>query len=356
MTRLLISVGEASGDQLAAAVLARLKALRPEVEVSGLLGPALRAQGHRALAPMESLGVMGVVEVLGQVSAIWRARNVMRAALRKGPALLLAVDSPDFNLPLCREAHQMGIPAVLLGSPQVWAWRRGRADSIAQICAEVLCLLPFEPPIYEAAGGAARFIGHPLYERRQPTPTQGQDWAILPGSRDAELERLLPDMVAAAGLLTRRHPGSVARLALAPGVDRARLEAICPLGDVELVDSLEEATATARAALAASGTVTLELAALGRPTAVCYRVHPLTYRIGRALVTGVAHIALPNLILGRGALPELIQDFTAEALAAATEAVAQDPSVPEALAELRSRMGPPGAAERAARALSEHLP
>ncbi|MCB9794164.1 MAG: lipid-A-disaccharide synthase [Alphaproteobacteria bacterium] len=356
MATVLVSVGEASGDRLAAAVLEALAALRPGLRVRGLLGPALREAGHEQVAPVEDLSVMGVVEVLAKARPVLRARSAMRRALAERPDLLLAVDAPDFNLPLCRKAHQMGIPAVLLGAPQVWAWRSGRAAGIARSCADVLCLLPFEPELYAAHGGRAAFIGHPLFERRRPLPPEGRDWAILPGSRGAELERLLPTLVEAAQLLRRRHPGSRVRLPLAPGVTRARLEAICPLGEVELVGTLEEAVGPARACVAASGTVTLELAALGRPMVVCYRVHPLTYRLGRALVTGIEHIALPNLILGRGVVPEFIQDFDAAQLADAAEAVAQDSGQLEALAELRGRMGPPGAAARAAARVAERLP
>ncbi|MCP4809845.1 MAG: lipid-A-disaccharide synthase [Proteobacteria bacterium] len=339
MKRVLLSAAETSGDALGGELAQRL-ARRLDVEMFGLAGPAMRAAGVRDVARAEQLGVMGLVEVLGAIPEALRIRRALVAELG-GIDLVVVIDAPDFNIPLARAARARGIPVVFYVSPQVWAWRRGRASEIAELAAEVICLLPFEPTFYAAAGGRARFLGHPLADRVQPLEAGGEDLAILPGSRAGEVARLLPDLVAAAALI-----GRTTRLPVAPGLDLAEMPG------VEQVESMLEALEPAAGALVASGTATLELACLGRPMVVCYRVNPTTHALGQLLVKGVEHMALPNLILGRSAVPELLQAFTPADLAEAfdgCEAQLDD------LAEVRAALRGPGARERIADAVAEHL-
>ena len=349
--RLLISAGEASGDRLSAELVTALRTRVPDLEVRGMVGPAMRAAGIGEVDRLERIAVMGIAEVLKNLPDIQEARKAMFAAIEEGADLLVVVDAPDFNLPMARAARKRGIPVVFYVSPQVWAWRKGRAKTIAGLAEEVLCLLPFEPPYYEAHGGVATFVGHPALERCPPAEGEGSDWALLPGSRRSEVAALLPDMLAAAVLLRERHPGAVIRLPLAPGLSRADLVEVVgeeALEAVTLTDSLAAAVGPARAALTASGTATLEIACMGRPMAVAYKVHPLTYAVGKVLVHGVEHMALPNLILGRRAVPELLQDYTPRELAEAWMAAADDADQRAALVELRGALGGGGATERAA--------
>lgn len=355
----MLSAGEASGDALAAELAAALLRRRPDLRLRGLAGPKMRAAGVEALGRVEDLGVMGVAEVLGALSRVRAARSALRSALAARPAMFVPVDAPDLHLPMIPAAREAGAKVVLFGVPQVWAWRRGRARTLARDADELLCLLPFEPACFEPFGGSATYVGHPALDRAGALTPRGDDWAIFPGSRDGELKRLLPVFLDVARGLRAARPGAVIRLALAPTVSAEKMRQLAEasgrtLDDVTLVTGAKEAALPARACLAASGTVTLELACLGRPVVVAYKVHWLTYLIGRLLVRGVEHMALPNLILGRRAYPEHLQELNAEAILADLLRLGE-PGQDSAAQEVRERLGPPGAAERAAERILSHL-
>ena len=335
MKRVLLSATEVSGDVLGGELAERLDG----VELLGLAGASMRRAGVRAVRQAEELGVMGLVEVLGAIPTALSIKRDLVAQL-DGVDLVVVIDGPDFNIPLARAARGRGIPVVFYVSPQVWAWRPSRAREIAELAAEVLCLLPFEPAIYRALGGRARFLGHPLAERVEPLGPPGDDLAILPGSRAGEVERLLPDLLGAVERI-----GLPTRLPVAPGLTLA------PTPGVTQVDSMRAALEPAAGALVASGTASLEVALLGRPMVVSYRVAPLTKTIGELLVRGVDFMALPNLVLGRQVVPELLQDFTAADLADAWEARGDQAD----LAEVRAALKGPGARDRIAEAVAEHL-
>ncbi len=281
----------------------------------------MRAAGVEAVAHAEEVSVMGVVEVLARLRPILALRATVGAALAEGADLLVVVDAPDFNLPLARKARSLGIPVVFYVSPQVWAWRRSRAREIAELATEILCLFPFEPPYYETHGGVASFVGHPVAGRLAPDDTRGSHWAVLPGSRRAELQRHLPAFRAVVAALQRRIPGAEVRLPLAPGLDR---EALGEIPGVVVVDDMETAVRGARAALVASGTATLEVACLGVPHVIAWRGHPLTYWVGRLLVRDIQWIGLPNLVAGRAIVPEFIQKLDPETIAQAWLDVAEN--------------------------------
>lgn len=357
MTRsadVLIVAAEASGDALGAGLALALLRRAPGLQLSGLAGPGMRAAGVHGLFAAESLGVMGLTEVFAALPRLHQARRAMRSALERRPRVLVCVDSPDFNLPLARRARALGVPVVMLGSPQVWAWRAQRARSIAETVQEVLCLLPFEPAWYRRHGGRASFVGHPLADHPPAHGPPGQDWALLPGSRRQELRRLLPVMLDAVRSLRREHPGAVVRLPLAPGLDEADLEGLGDLSLVQRVGSVREAVTPARACLVAAGTATLELACLGRPMVVCCRVSPLTWQVGTHLVRGVRQLALPNLLADRPVVPEFNQHFSADQLAGAWMAAAEGGQLPE-LAAVRRRVSGPDSSARAAERVLRYL-
>ena len=348
--RVLISAGEPSGDQLGAQILCTLR--DQGLEVEGLAGPAMRSAGVHPLARVEDLSVMGVSEVIAALPRILGLRRTMMEALERRPALFVGIDAPDFNLPLARRAKALRVPVLLIGAPQVWAWRGGRAKGIAACADRIVCLLPFEPPYFTAHGGDAVFVGHPASAQHPDLGPAGQDWALLPGSRSAEIKRLLPDMVGAARLVQQAHPGTVVRLPIAPGLAPELLQEAEQAG-IELVDTLEQALRPARAALVASGTASLQVACSGRAQVICYRVAPLTYTVGKALVRGIEHIGLPNLILQDAGIPERIQHFESSELATLWQGVVGQQQ--GLSARLHQVLRSEGAAARIGQALVELL-
>lgn len=341
MKRVLVSVQEASADRLAAELVEGLRG-HVAVEVEGLVGPALRAAGVRPLDAPPMDPVMGLAEVLRHLGTIRRRRDAVRAALKTRPDLLLVVDSADFHLPIAREARRLGIPTVGYVGPQLWAWRPGRVRTVAAALDRLLCLWPFEPALYDGTGLDVRWVGHPAVDRVRPSTREPGVLAIFPGSRRSELRRHLPPFLEVA----RRSGAREVLLPLASTLSSADLGA---LSGVRICTS-EEALGRAERALTKSGTSTLELTLAGIPTVVAHRVHPLTYVVGRALVRGVSHLALPNILLGRAAIPERVQHFTVDQLLSDLKGVAEPPTQ-----ELRRILGGGGASARAAEAVAELL-
>jgi lipid-A-disaccharide synthase len=240
----------------------------------------------------------------------------------------VAVDSPDFHLPVARLARRWGIRTVGYVSPQLWAWRRGRAAAVAAALDQLLCLFSFEPALYAGTGLDARWVGHPAVDRVGPSAREPGVLALFPGSRPAEVYRHLPVF-----LDVGRRIGC--REILVAGADGIRR---VPLDGARWVDRAE-ALGRAERALTKSGTVTLELAQSRIPFVVAHRVHPVTYWIGRALVRGVRFLALPNVLAGREVVAEYVQRFTVEELEGALKVAGEAPVVD---------LGPQGVAERAA--------
>jgi lipid-A-disaccharide synthase len=372
---ILIVAGEASADLHAARALIELRTLRPGLRAFGVGGPALRAAGLETLYPAEEISVMGLVEVLPRIPRILSILGgLARAARERRPRVALLVDLPDFNLRLAAKLKRQGVKVVYYISPTIWAWRKRRTAQIARVTDRMLCILPFEPEAYRGTGVQARFVGHPFAERPLPAPRSvyrdalglARDRttiAIVPGSRRAEIARLLPHMLDAAERLRASHPDVQFVLPVAPTLDRALLDpylAAHAMLDLKLVDGrTEEAVGASDAALVKSGTATLEAGLMNRPMVVTYRMSWLSYFIARLLVK-VTHVALVNLLVGREVVPELIQgEATGEKLAAALEQVlAQGPAREAQLAgllEVRATLGEPGAPERVAREVLEVL-
>ncbi len=351
----LVSAVEASGDRLAAELVAALAARRP-LRARGLAGPDLEAAGVTPLARVEDVTAAGLVEVAGRLGALRAARRALVHAAREGADLVIVTDGPDFHLPLARAVRRLGIRTVGYVSPQVWAWRPGRVHRVAASLDQLLCLFPFEPPLYEGTGLDVRWVGHPVLDRlagvrRTPDPRR---FALLPGSRPHEVRRLLPAFLTAAEAVRARIPEAsftLGRAAMVPAEAYAGAEA----AGVRRVDGLVPAVEAAGAALVAAGTATLECAVLGVPMVVACAVHPLTYGVGRRLVRGVRHLGLPSILLGREVAPEHVQRLDPEAMARDLLRVAVDPSVAADLAEVRRRLGPRGASGRAADAILEGL-
>lgn len=371
---ILISAGETSGDRLGAGLARALRARRPELRLVGMGGERMEAEGVERVQDASEVAVVGIVEVLAHLPALRRAMDRLRRAL-DGADLLVPIDYPDFNLRLAKDAGRAGVPVVYFVSPQVWAWRKGRVKRIRRLVRRMLVLFPFERAFYDDAGVPVTFVGHPAVDL-QPEPPDREAWfraagldparpavALLPGSRRGEIGRLLPVLFAAAERLRARRPELQFVLPVAPGLDRAWLDALVaaqPFRDVALQrDGFAGALAHCAAGAVASGTASLESALAGLPIVVVYRIAPLSYLLGRMLVD-LEHVALPNLVAGRRLVPELIQgDCTPERVAAEVARYLDDPEraaeVRRGLAAVRERLGEPGVFDRAAEAVLAEL-
>jgi lipid-A-disaccharide synthase len=374
--RVLIVAGEASADAHAAALVRELRALRPRVEVFGLGGVRLAAEGVRLLLDFSQVGVVGITEIVPALPAFYRAYRALMAEVRERPphaAILL--DLPDFNLFLAGRIRKVSPSTKIIYyiSPQVWAWRRGRVKKIAARADAMLALFPFEEPIYRQAGMDVEFVGHPLADTVRPSappdelrrefglPGDAPVVALLPGSRRSEIGLYLPVMVE---LMRALHVEMGARffLALAPTIAEAEIGE--RLGDAAgLVRIVQGRTydvlAAADAAVVKSGTSTLEAAIIGVPMVVLGAVSRLSYEIGVRLVT-VKHFSLPNVIAGREVVPELIQHaIVKDRLLIEVRSLLQDREratrMREDLRAVREALGPGGASARAAAAVAKRL-
>ena len=368
-SELLIVAGEVSGDIHAGNMLAELRKMRPGIGAFGVGGERLIAAGLDPLASIDELAHMGLVEVFRELPRIRRLMHrLVEEASRRRPALAVLVDSPDFNLRLASRLRRLDVPVVLYVSPQLWAWRKGRVRTVRRLAEEVLCLLPFEVPFYEAYGVRARYVGHPLVDEiarvgllDRPRDVVAGRVAMLPGSREMEVSQLLPIMMATLRELPAAEV-SEAVLVEAPGMSGLTDSVLAETGaDPRLirVRGEERRHELARSAVAwtASGTATLECALLDVPMVVGYKLRGLTYAAARLLVN-VDNVALVNLIAGATVAPELLQrEWNPDRLADVTRFLLKDGGSRQRhdLGLVRQRLGEQGASRNAAEAVLEHL-
>lgn len=369
----MVSCGEASGDLYAGALVEALRAIDPAVGVFGFGGPRLRASGADLVGSYDGVSVTGLVEAAGVMRRAWEMlRRLREAAATRRPDVFVAIDFPDFNLRLLPAVHGLGIPIVYYVSPQLWAWRPGRIETLKKYVTEMAVIFPFEREIYERAGIPVTFVGHPLVDLAVPSMPRTA-WleriglspdrpivALLPGSRPNEVRRILPVLVSAAPEIARQVSGAQFVVARAPRLDDdlfARTgevrRASVPLTIVE--GAADDVIAAADVVVTASGTATVQTALHGRPMVIVYGLSPLTYAIGRKFVR-VPSYGMPNLIAGRPVVPELIQqDFTVENVVRETVSLLTDAARAERarddLVEVRRALGEPGASTRVARAV-----
>lgn len=348
-----VVAGEASGDNLGAALIEAVRARAPSARFVGVAGPRMRAAGCELLADSEELAVMGLTEILAHLPRLLRLRaRVQREILALQPDVFVGIDSPEFNLGLAARLKVAGLRTVQYVSPQVWAWRQGRVRSIGRSCDMVLCLLPFEPPFYASHGVEARFVGHPLadqfpLEAARAAAREGLGLgadarvvALLPGSRVGEVGRLAADFVGTAVWLAQRDPDLRFVAPMATPRTRRIFEAAWQRGapgiDVTCTDGgARAALAAADVALVASGTATLETLLSQRPMVVAYRLGAATAFLLRRLgLVKVPFFSQPNLLLGRRAVPEFFQErVTPEALGGAVQHWLDEPAAVESLVD-----------------------
>jgi lipid-A-disaccharide synthase len=345
-----------------------IRKLAPQMQVVGLGGEHCRAAGMETRWDVRALSVMGIAEVLPKLRSILALMDdVVAYARRTKPEVALLVDAPDFNLRLARRLKKVGVRVVSYVSPTVWAWRQGRVKTIARYVDAQCCILPFEESWYRERGVHAAFVGHPLLEL-EPSPevvsslrgellggSQGPLLAILPGSRRHEVENLLPAMLGAARLLSKRFPQLEVAVPVAPTIRRELIERHCTavgFAPKLLQGRARELLGAADAALVASGTATLEATLAQVPTVVAYRVSLLTELIFRLFVR-TKFIALPNLLAGGAIVPEILQTaVTPETLADRVGPLLEDTparrEMVHRLSQVRASLGDPGASVRVA--------
>ena len=359
-----INAGELSGDLQGALLLESLKQRLPHARFVGMGGVHLAEAGLETLYRIEDLSVMGITEVIGHLPKIFRMLADIKAALAKiRPAAIIVIDAPDFHFRIITAARKLGIPVYYYISPKIWAWREGRAVFIRKHVRRLISILPFEVDFYRRFGMEVDYVGNPLIDSVNypalKNITHDPDLvAFLPGSRKKEIVSLLPAFGGAARILRQRLPQVHFACVRAPGIDESLLRAYWP-EDVPVhfvsPDNRFAFIRRCRMLIVASGTATLESAIAGTPAIVAYKVSALSFAVGKLLVK-VPYISLPNLILGREAFPELLQN-QCDAVPLADAALrwllpppGSDPldKTREDMREIRRLLGAPGAADRAA--------
>ncbi len=359
---ILFVVGEPSGDLHAAKVAGALRAAEPARPLVGVGGERMRAAGVTLLEHSERLAAIGFTEVLRHIPAHWRLFRRLKERLASGQVgLVILMDYPGFNMRVAEAAHSAGVPVLYYITPQVWAWGADRLPKLARWVTKAAVILPFEEELLRAHGVDATFVGHPLLDRAAELPdraaaraTLGLDpdapvLAVFPGSRRSELARHLAPFTAAALELQRRVPSLQVIVSAAPGITID--PAICPFRVVRDASFTVQRAATA--GLLKSGTTTLEAAVAGLPHIIAYRTSALSYAIARRVVK-IPNIGLVNVVAGREVSREFVQHaIQPAAMADALEPLLRDgdparTAALEGLAEVRARLGAPGASERAA--------
>ena len=367
MARILISAGEASGDLYAGAVTRGIKQLNPEAEVFGMGGDCLREAGGEVLFDIKDHSLMGFVEVLKKLPDVWKLRNAFIDLMEKRkPDVLLTIDYPGFNMRLAKLAKERGINVVYFIAPQVWAWRPGRAADVAKVTDKIACIFPFECDFYKSYGADIEFIGHPLVDTVKPSLSrkEAEELAgkrtghplilLMPGSREMEIQRLLPVMLDAVKILKQKRPeldfaipraATIAKEILEDSVRQAGL-------NIRLIEGHNyDVMSVADLAIVTSGTVTLEAAMCGLGCEILYKSSPVSFWIAKRVVK-IPNIGLPNIVAGRQIEPELLQDDCTPENISSTALELLEPErfaqLQRDLQEVKEKLGEPGAVKRVA--------
>jgi len=369
--RILIVAGEASGDLHGASLAAELKRAAGDVNLVGIGGDRMAAQGVRLGFHVKDLAVVGIVEVLAILPRLYHAyRWLMRILRDNPPDVVVLIDYAEFNLFFAGRVRKRGIPVVFYISPQIWAWRRGRVRRIARNVDEMVVILPFERDFYKEHGIKVSFVGHPLVEQLGTLPEimEKHDdkgafvigW--MPGSRDSEVDRLLPVMSKAAAILESHARRKVLHVVpVAPGMSPEKISGAFSAEGVSVETHLGNASDIMRRCdliILASGTATLEAALLGIPAIIVYKVSFFSALLGWLLIR-VPWIGLANIVAGKEVYPELVQyKATPKRIAETSIKLLEDPArlcqIKDELKKIREKLGKPGASRRTAEVISRY--
>jgi lipid-A-disaccharide synthase len=326
VVRIAMVAGEASGDLLASHLIQAVRTKLPNALFYGVGGPKMAGQGFNTWHPLEKLAVRGYVEVLRHYREISSIRSdLKRRLLADPPDIFIGVDAPDFNLALEKSLKQRGIPSIQYVSPSIWAWRGKRIHKIGAAVSRVLALFPFEPALYEQQGIPVTYVGHPLADivpledgrdvarELLNLPAQQPVFALLPGSRQSELQYMADTFIGTAREINKTIPNALFLVPLTTRETRLLFEAAlfrCNARDLPirmLFGHAHEAMMASDAVLVASGTATLEAALFKRPMAIAYKMAPMSYRLMRRMGY-LPYVGLPNILAGEFVVPEFIQD------------------------------------------------
>lgn len=365
--KIMIVVGEASGDLHGAHLVRSLCRRDPTLKVFGVGGAGLEREGVKIIFDVARLTGMGLTEIAGNLKTVLEAYIGLRSALKEErPDLLILIDFPEFNLRLARLAKKLDVPVLYYIAPQIWAWRRRRIHKISRWVDQMAVVFPFEVPLYEKEGVRVQFVGHPLLDvvratmpREAILKSHGLDpskrtVALLPGSRKQEVDYHLPTLLEAADRLDREMQVQFI-LVRANTVDRRHMEELVRHGRAQVSISdgdTYNALEACDLAWTASGTATLETALMLRPMVIVYRMSWLTYILARLLVR-VKYIGLVNILAGEEVVPELIQTEVAPGrILSASRLILNNGGstarIAQKLAKIREKLGTPGAASRVA--------
>jgi len=371
-TQILISAGEASGDMYAARLATALRA-RADVQLFGMGGPRMREAGVDLVADCSEVSLVGIVEIARKYPTLKRVWNrLLGEAARRKPRFAILTDFPGFHLRLARALKRQDVKNIYFVCPQFWAWRPWRANLVRRRFVRGLCIFPFEEEWYRSRGVKADFIGHPLVGNVAAKRTRAEFAAdcglgadkpivgLLPGSRSGEIAHHMPTLVQACRLIQKDRNVQFV-LALAPGMKQSQIAPyLTPDVSMHVAeDSAYDALGAADLSIVSSGTATVEAALMDAPMIVVYRLAPLTAAIAKLLVR-TQMFAMVNLIAGKRVVPELVQkDFTASRVADEAARLLDSADaraeMRRGLAEVREKLGPPGAVERAADLIAEML-
>jgi len=367
--RVMIVAGEASGDIYGADLVREAHKLDPDLHFFGIGGRRMHEAGVQTLVDSADMAVVGVVEVIKHFDVISAAFLKLKNILREDPpALLILIDYPGFNLRLAKVARRAGIKVLYYISPQIWAWRQGRLKKIARLVDHMAVILPFEAAFYERAGVPVTFVGHPMLDmvqvsmdREQAAASFGLDPSrkivgLFPGSRNNEIERLLPVIIASAKLLEKRFPGIQFVVPVASTLSRDDLEPQILAAGIQVTftqDRIHDLIRACDAVISVSGTVTLKIALIGTPMVIIYKLALLTYMLAKRLVK-IEHIGLCNIVAGETVVKELIQqDATPAKIAEEIEIILGNvqyaDGIRQKLSAVRSQLKRGGASANVAR-------
>jgi lipid-A-disaccharide synthase len=373
--RIMIVAGEASGDLHGASLVKEANRLDPSLSFFGIGGPRMREAGVETLVDASQMAVVGLVEVIAHFNVISSAYLTLKRIIASNPPdLLILIDYPDFNLRVARLAKRAGVRVLYYISPQVWAWRVGRVKKIGRVVDRMAVVFPFEVPFYEREGVPVTFVGHPLVDTVHPTMPRAEAQSLFgldpsrrtvglfPGSRTGEIRRLLPVILESARLLKERFPDLQFILPLASSLTMADLAPFLAKSglDIKVVEGRGyDVMQVCDAIITVSGTVTLEIALIGVPMVIIYRVSPLTYEVGKRLIR-VDHVGICNIVAGERIVPELIQhDAEPVPIAAEIARMLAEPGYGAAmktkLSAVREKLGSGGGSANAAHLILDML-
>ena len=367
--KVMIVAGEASGDLHGALLVREMLAVNPSLHFFGIGGNRMQEAGVKLLAHAADVAVVGVSEVFSKTAAFLRIIAKMRKSMdRLKPSLVILIDFPDFNLNIAaRAARKRGIRIFYYISPQVWAWREGRVKQIKKLVDQMAVILPFEVDFYAARGFDVHYVGHPLRDIVKTPFTARQARAhfglaedkttigLLPGSRNSEIQKLLPEMVEAARIISRKIPGTQYILPLADTLEEKTVAGFLSDSGLKVkivAGHTYDVLACCDLAVVTSGTATLETGLMGVPMVIVYKVSLFSELIGRMIIRQ-QHIGLVNILAGKTVAPELIQrDARGPRIASEALAILQNREkrrqIIRDLGNIRAKLGEPGAARRAA--------